>query len=73
MRTKISGTHLTPHPNSWKENLFISESAIINRYMAEKKLVRFVLNGDYDGARALLDSLLLPEPPMMWSSSGSLP
>lgn len=57
MRTKISGTHLTPQPNSWKENLFISENAIINRYMAEKKLVRFVLNGDYDGARALLDSL----------------
>ena len=57
MRTKISGTRHTPQPNSWKENLFISESAIISRYMAEKKLVRLVLNGDYDGARALLDSL----------------
>ena len=57
MRTKISGTRHTPQPNSWKENLFISESAIISRYMAEKKLIRLVLNGDYDGARALLDSL----------------
>ena len=57
MRINISGTALTPRPNSWKENLFISESAIINRYMAEKKLVRFILNGDYDGARTLLDNL----------------
>ena len=57
MGIKVSGTALTPQPNSWKENLFISENAIISRYMAEKKLVRFVLNGDYDGARALLDSL----------------
>ena len=57
MRTNISGTALTPRPNSWKENLFISENAIINRYMAEKKLVRFILNGDYDGARTLLDNL----------------
>lgn len=57
MRIKVSATALTPQPNSWKENLFISENAIIDRYMAEKKLVRFVLNGDYDGARALLDSL----------------
>ena len=57
MRIKVSGTALTPQPNSWKENLFISENAIISRYMAEKKLIRFVLNGDYDGARALLDSL----------------
>ncbi len=57
MRKKLSSADFTPQPNSWKENLFISESAIIARYMAEKKLVRFVLSGDYDGARALLDNL----------------
>ena len=48
---------MVPTPDSWKENLFISEAAIIARYQAEKQLGSLVLNGDYKGAKALLDSM----------------
>lgn len=37
-----------------EENLFLSESAIIERNLIEKKMVRCVSKGDYDGARKLL-------------------
>lgn len=40
-----------------KDNLFLSEEAIIERYQIEKKLARLVEDGDYVTARRLLDSM----------------
>ena len=57
MKPTSSTATFVPTPDSWKENLFISEDAIIERYQAEKRLGNFVLNGDYIGAKALLDSM----------------
>lgn len=39
------------------ENLFVSEDAIIQRYLAEKKLIHLVAEGDYEGVCSLIDNL----------------
>ena len=56
-RSAVRPSFLEPTPNSWKENLFISEDEVLRRYQAEKQLNGYVLNGDYKNARRFLDSL----------------
>lgn len=47
---------IEPSPNSWRENLFLSEEMIVERYNMEKKLNQLVLMGDYEGVLSLLES-----------------
>lgn len=42
--------------NVLTENLIISEKAVVERYLAERKFLLLIAAGDYDGVRQLLDS-----------------
>lgn len=44
-------------PDTWKENLFLSEEEILQRYQTEKAITGFVLQGNYAGAQAFWNSL----------------
>lgn len=49
MKTELS--------KAYKENYFISEDAIVKRYLEERKLVLRVAAGDYEGVREVLDNM----------------
>lgn len=44
-----------------KNNLFLSEETIIERYKLEKQMIRLVADGDYINARKLIDSMTYHE------------